>query len=61
MEVNLNKKKSKKSFKSSTIVCGIVCNKCKKTLPPMTIEQHINGDFNMECPHTPNILPVNFI
>jgi hypothetical protein len=38
---------------STTIVKGIVCNACKNELPPMTMKQHLDGDFNQECPHTP--------
>jgi hypothetical protein len=38
---------------STTIVKGIVCNICKNELPPMTMKQHLDGDFNQECPHTP--------
>ena len=36
---------------STIIVSGIVCKKCENELPPMTMKQHLNGDFNKECPH----------
>jgi hypothetical protein len=35
-----------------TIIAGIVCRACSHTLPPMTVKQHLNGDFNKTCPHT---------
>jgi len=35
-----------------TIVAGIVCRACSHTLPPMTVKQHLSGDFNKTCPHT---------
>lgn len=36
---------------TQTIVKGIVCKKCGNELPEMTIQQHLDGDFNKECPH----------
>jgi hypothetical protein len=35
-----------------TIVAGIVCRACSHALPPMTVKQHLNGEFNKTCPHT---------
>jgi hypothetical protein len=40
----------------TTIVRGIVCRKCSNTLPDMTMTEHLEGKFNLECPHTP--LPI---
>lgn len=37
----------------TTVVTGIVCKKCGNKLPPMTMEDHLEGRFNKECPHTP--------
>lgn len=37
---------------ATTIVTGIICNKCNNELPAMTMKQHLDGDFNKECPHT---------
>jgi len=34
----------------TTIVCGIICNRCKNVLPPHTMKQHLDG-FNQKCPH----------
>ena len=47
---------------------GIVCNKCKNTLPPHTIEQHLDINHPIHaCPHNlmevrtlPIIEPVNY-
>jgi hypothetical protein len=46
----------KKKFYATTIVTGIVCNECKHKLPPMTMQDHLDGKFNQECPHS-EILP----
>lgn len=40
-------------FEPSTLVNGIVCRKCDKTLPEMTMADHLDGKFNQECPHLP--------
>jgi hypothetical protein len=40
---------------SSTIVSNITCTKCGNTLPPMTMQDHIDGNFNQECPHTATV------
>jgi hypothetical protein len=42
---------------ATTLVTGIVCKKCKTELPPMTMKQHLDGDFNQECPHTAKVKP----
>jgi len=36
---------------NTTIVSGIICKKCNNELPPMTMKQHLDGDFNKNCPH----------
>ena len=36
---------------NNTIVSGIVCKKCNNELPPMTMQEHLDGDFNKDCPH----------
>ena len=36
----------------TTIVTGIICNLCKCELPPMTMTDHLESNFNTECPHT---------
>ena len=36
----------------TTIVSGIICNECKNTLPDMTMQDHLDGKFNQECPHS---------
>jgi len=35
----------------TTIVSGIKCNYCKGELPPMTMADHLDGKFNLTCPH----------
>ena len=35
----------------NTILYGVVCNVCKKTLPPHTIKNHLNIKF-MDVFHT---------
>jgi hypothetical protein len=35
----------------TTIVTGIVCKSCKNELPPMTMQNHLDSKFNLECPH----------
>ena len=35
----------------TTIVSGIICNACGKKLPPMTMTDHLEGNFNKTCPH----------
>jgi hypothetical protein len=35
----------------TTVVKGIVCKLCKHELPPMTMAQHLKGEFNKNCPH----------
>ena len=35
----------------ATIMSGIICRKCNGKLPDMTIEDHLQSAFNMECPH----------
>lgn len=37
---------------SDTIISGIVCTRCNHELPPMTAQEHLDGKFNKECPHT---------
>ena len=34
------------------VVSGIICKKCDYELPPMTMKQHLDGDFNKTCPHS---------
>jgi hypothetical protein len=34
-----------------TLLTGIICKACNKALPPMTVKQHLEGDFEKECPH----------
>jgi len=35
-----------------TVVCGVVCLKCGKTLPPHTIRRHLDtNDPIHKCPH----------
>ena len=36
----------------TTIVRGILCNRCKNELPPHTMAEHLAGSFNKDCPHT---------
>lgn len=36
----------------TTIVSGIECKKCGRTLPDMTMKDHLEGNFNQECPHS---------
>ena len=37
---------------NNTIVCGIVCNRCGKTLPPHTVKRHLDiNDPIHKCPH----------
>jgi len=40
---------------NTTTVMGIVCKKCNNELPPMTMQQHLDGDFNKKCPHTSEV------
>ena len=42
---------SKVLLTEDSVLSGIVCSKCNKTLPPMTVKQHLEGDFEKECPH----------
>lgn len=44
----------------TTIVSGIICKKCKNTLPPMTMTDHLEGNFNLECPHTPKMKKIDY-
>jgi hypothetical protein len=46
---------------NQTIVKGIICKDCGNELPEMTIEQHLNGDFNQNCPHSNDDEMLNFI
>ena len=40
------------SIDYNTIVCGVVCNECGKTLPPHTIKRHLDiNDPIHKCPH----------
>jgi len=35
-----------------TLICGIVCRKCLKTLPPHTAQRHLDiNDPIHKCPH----------
>ena len=35
-----------------TIICNVVCNVCKNTLPPHSIKRHLNKDDKIhKCPH----------
>jgi hypothetical protein len=35
-----------------TIISNVVCNVCKNTLPPHSIERHLNKDDKIhKCPH----------
>jgi hypothetical protein len=36
---------------ATTVVSGIGCKKCYCELPPMTMKDHLDGNFNKECPH----------
>ena len=36
----------------TTIVSGVICKRCDKTLPDMTMKDHLEGRFDKECPHT---------
>ena len=36
---------------TETLVKGIICKKCGNELPVMTMQQHLDGNFNQECPH----------
>jgi hypothetical protein len=42
---------ARKTLALSSIITGIVCKECKSTLPPMTVEDHLTGNFNKTCPH----------
>ena len=35
----------------TTIMSGARCRKCNSILPDMTMEDHLESAFNMECPH----------
>jgi hypothetical protein len=37
---------------TTTMVTGIICKRCKNELPPMTMQDHLDGKFNQECPHS---------
>lgn len=42
-----------------TIICNVVCNVCKNTLPPHTIKRHLNKDDKiLKCPHLDENLPI---
>lgn len=35
----------------TTVLKGILCNECNCELPPMTMAEHLDGDFPQDCPH----------
>ena len=35
----------------TTVIDGIVCKQCNHKLQPMTMEDHLEGNFNQVCPH----------
>lgn len=51
LDVKKIEKKIENNYYKNTIVKGIVCKKCNNELPSMTMEQHLNSEFNQECPH----------
>jgi hypothetical protein len=45
-------KKHNKMIQNNNIISGIKCNDCKNELAPMSMSDHLNGNFNKVCPHT---------
>jgi len=45
----------KEYYYATTIVKGIICTRCCNELPPMTMKDHLESNFNEECPHTPTV------
>jgi len=44
-------------YTGQTIVTGIVCTRCGVTLPPHTMDEHLDaGDIIHDCPHIRSLL-----